>query len=84
MRVIRACVDAPLAVGARIALPEEAAGHLVRVLRLGAGDACVLFNGDGRDYRARIASIAGKSVEVEIESAHAPGNESPPPAGLAQ
>ena len=77
MRVIRACVDAPLAVGARIALPEEAAGHLVRVLRLGAGDACVLFNGDGRDYRARIASIAGKSVEVEIESAHAPGNESP-------
>lgn len=77
MRVIRACVDAPLAVGARIALPEDAAGHLVRVLRLGVGDACVLFNGDGNDYDARIASISRKSVEADIGSARAAGNESP-------
>lgn len=77
MRVIRACVDAPLAVGARIALPEDAAGHLVRVLRLGIGDACVLFNGDGNDYDARIASISRKSVEADIGSARAAGNESP-------
>lgn len=77
MRVIRACVDAPLAVGARIALPEDAAGHLVRVLRLGVGDACVLFNGDGNDYDARIASISRKSVEADIGSARAVGNESP-------
>jgi 16S rRNA (uracil1498-N3)-methyltransferase len=77
MRVIRACVDTPLAVGTRIALPEDVAGHLVRVLRLGAGDACVLFNGDGRDYAARIVSIAKKSVEVAIESAREARNESP-------
>lgn len=77
MRVIRACVDAPLAVGARIALPEDAAGHLVRVLRLGIGDACVLFNGDGNDYDARIASISRKSVEADIGSAREVGNESP-------
>jgi 16S rRNA (uracil1498-N3)-methyltransferase len=75
--MIRACVDAPLAVGARIALPEDAAGHLVRVLRLGIGDACVLFNGDGNDYDARIASISRKSVEADIGSARAAGNESP-------
>lgn len=77
MRVIRACVDAPLAVGGRIALPEDAAGHLVRVLRLGAGDACVLFNGDGRDYDARIVSVGKKSVGVEIESMREVRNESP-------
>lgn len=77
MRVIRACVDAPLAVGARIALPEDAAGHLVRVLRLGVGDACVLFNGDGNDYDARIASVGKKSVEAEIEAARDVRNESP-------
>jgi 16S rRNA (uracil1498-N3)-methyltransferase len=77
VRVIRACVDAPLAVGARIALPEDAAGHLVRVLRLGVGDACVLFNGDGRDYDARIASVGKKSVEAEIEAARDVRNESP-------
>ena len=76
MRVIRAFVDAPLAVGARIALPEEVAGHLVRVLRLGAGDACVLFNGDGRDYDARIAATTKKSVEADIESVREVRNES--------
>lgn len=77
MRVIRARVDAPLPVGARIALPEDVAGHLVRVLRLGAGDACVLFNGDGNDYRARIVSATKKVVEAHIESAGEVRNESP-------
>lgn len=77
MRVIRAWVDAPLAVGTRIVLPEDAAGHLVRVLRLGVGDACVLFNGDGKDYDARIVSISKKSVEADIESAREVRNESP-------
>jgi 16S rRNA (uracil1498-N3)-methyltransferase len=77
MRVIRAFVDAPLAVGARIALPEDVAGHLVRVLRLGAGDAFVLFNGDGRDYDACIVSVGKKAVEAEIESMREPRNESP-------
>jgi 16S rRNA (uracil1498-N3)-methyltransferase len=75
MRVIRVCVELPLAVGARIALPEDAAGHLVRVLRLGAGDPCVLFNGDGRDYEARILSVGKKSVEAEIASAREVRNE---------
>ncbi|MFO1474810.1 MAG: 16S rRNA (uracil(1498)-N(3))-methyltransferase [Lysobacterales bacterium] len=77
MRVIRCFVEAPLAAGARIALPEGAAGHLARVLRLGAGDACVLFNGDGRDYDARIVSAGRKAVEVEIEGMREVRNESP-------
>ncbi|HET7125850.1 MAG TPA: 16S rRNA (uracil(1498)-N(3))-methyltransferase [Lysobacter sp.] len=77
MRVIRAFVDAPLAIGARIALPEDVAGHLVRVLRLVAGDSCLLFNGDGRDYAARIVSISKKSAEAEIESMREVRNESP-------
>ena len=77
MRVIRAFVDAPLSVGARIALPDSVAGHLVRVLRLGAGDACVLFNGDGRDYDARVVATGRKSVEVGIATAREVDNESP-------
>ena len=76
MRVIRAFVDASLAVGARIALPEDVAGHLVRVLRLGVGDGCVLFNGDGKDYDARIVSVGKKSVEADIESVREVRNES--------
>lgn len=77
MRVIRAFVDAPLAAGMRIALPEDVAGHLARVLRLRAGDGCMLFNGDGRDYAARIVSANRKSVEAEIGSAREVRNESP-------
>jgi 16S rRNA (uracil1498-N3)-methyltransferase len=76
MRMIRACVDAPLAVGARVALPEDVAGHLVRVLRLREGDACTLFNGDGCDYDARIVSTSKNSAEAEIESAREVRNES--------
>ena len=56
MRVNRVFVDAPLQVGTQVRLPEPAVAHLVRVLRSGVGDACVLFNGDGCDYPARIAA----------------------------
>ena len=70
-------VDAALAIGDRIRLPEAAAGHLVRVLRADIGDACVLFNGDGHDYDARITAIGKRAVEVEILAARALDNESP-------
>ena len=77
MRVNRAYVDMPLCAGARIALPESAVAHLVRVLRLGTGDTCVLFNGDGHDYDARIASVDKRSASVDILAVRPVGNESP-------
>jgi 16S rRNA (uracil1498-N3)-methyltransferase len=77
MRVNRACVDVPLVVGARLALPETAATHLLRVLRLGVGDDCVLFNGDGCDYDARVVAADKRGGEVEIRGAREIVNESP-------
>jgi 16S rRNA (uracil1498-N3)-methyltransferase len=77
VRLTRLYVATPLLAGARIALPETAAGHLVRVLRAQAGDACVLFNGDGHDYDARIVAAGKRDAEVEILAARAIGNESP-------
>ena len=77
VRVIRAHVDAPLAVGARVALPEGAAAHLLRVLRLGVGDGCVLFNGDGHDYDARIVAAGKRGGEAEVTGRRAVDNESP-------
>jgi len=77
MRVIRAFVDMPLAIGARVALPEAAAAHLVRVLRLREGDDCVLFNGDGHDYTARIVATGKRETLVEVHSTQMVGNESP-------
>jgi 16S rRNA (uracil1498-N3)-methyltransferase len=70
-------VDLPLAAGAEARLPESAAAHLVRVLRLREGDECVLFNGDGNDYRARIASAGKREVVAQVLSANAVDNESP-------
>lgn len=77
MRLTRVYVDAPLAPGRPCALPEHAAGHLLRVLRLGPGDRCVLFNGDGNDYEARIASAGRRDAVVEVLSARALASESP-------
>lgn len=77
MRLTRVHVDATLAPGAKIALPEDVAAHLVRVLRLQPGDACVLFNGDGHDYDARIAATGKRSVDVEIGAVRVVDNESP-------
>lgn len=76
-RVIRAYVDAPLAVGARVGLSETAAAHLLRVLRLREGDECVLFNGDGQDYAARITAVGKRDGEAEVIAARAVDNESP-------
>jgi 16S rRNA (uracil1498-N3)-methyltransferase len=77
MRLTRVYVDSPLAPGARVSLPEHASAHLVRVLRLREGDACVLFNGDGHDYAARLLATAKRGVEAEILEAHAVDRESP-------
>jgi 16S rRNA (uracil1498-N3)-methyltransferase len=77
MRLTRCHVDLALSAGAEATLPESAAAHLVRVLRLREGDECVLFNGDGNDYRARIASAGKREVVVQVLSIDAVDNESP-------
>lgn len=77
MRLTRSHVDAPLRAGDEIALPDDAATHLLRVLRLQEGDACVLFNGDGHDYDARITAIGKRQARAQVLSAHRVDNESP-------
>ncbi len=77
MRLTRIFVDTALALGARIVLPENAGAHLVRVLRLREGEACLLFNGDGHDYDARLLTANKRGVEAEIVCVRAIGNESP-------
>ena len=77
MRVTRCYVDITLQLGARVVLPESAAAHLVRVLRLREGDDCVLFNGDGHDYAARLAVVGKREVSADVLGASAVNNESP-------
>ena len=77
MRVTRLHVDAAAGGRRPLALPEDAAEHLVRVLRLRRGDACVLFNGDGHDYDARITASASAAWRSKSSRARAVDNESP-------
>ena len=84
MRLIRAHVEAALAEGARVALRGAAAAHLRRVLRLGAGDAVTLFNGDGADYPSRITGFGRGTVEVEVTGRAAARAESPLAVTLVQ
>lgn len=77
MRLTRTFIDTPLVVGAEVALDDDATAHLVRVLRLGLGDALVLFNGDGVDYEARLVSITKRGATAEVMSQRAVVNESP-------
>ena len=77
MRIIRSYIPEKIHVGQELILSELASNHLVRVLRLEVDDTCVLFNGDGFDYRAKIVSVAKRGATVEILSSHAVTNESP-------
>lgn len=66
MRIPRICVFAPLVSGIEVLLPEQAGEHLARVLRLERGHPLVLFNGDGREYRAEISQITKRSVTARV------------------
>ncbi len=52
--------------------------HLAHVLRLGPGDAIVLCDEAGATHRGRIASLAARSLEVELEE-HRPAEPAPRP-----
>lgn len=76
MRLTRVFVSSNLAPGVEIVLPESAATHLTRVLRMGVGDACVLFNGHGHDYAARLSSIGKREVRAQVGEASVVQRES--------
>jgi 16S rRNA (uracil1498-N3)-methyltransferase len=47
-------------------LPEEEARHLSQVLRLRAGDEVAVFDGAGREFRARVEQIARDGVVARL------------------
>ena len=77
MREIRVFSALVLQAGMEIELDDNAHRHVARVLRLSAGDALTLFNGDGFDYAGEIGFCDRRSTRVRILSREAPGNESP-------
>ena len=66
----------PLAAG-DYQLPDAAAHHAARVLRLSAGDPVILFDGDGGEWPARIVAVARDAVHVDV-AAHSPAERESP------
>jgi 16S rRNA (uracil1498-N3)-methyltransferase len=69
-------INLPLHPG-NVELTGPEAHHLATVCRLRAGDAVCLFNGDGREYPARIDAVARKSVQLTILGVEEPQRELP-------
>ena len=75
---------AKLALGAIVTLPENAAIHACRALRLQVGDAATLFNGDGYDYGCELLFIKKNTVTAKVKTLSRVDNESPLKVTLAQ
>jgi 16S rRNA (uracil1498-N3)-methyltransferase len=73
-----------LALGAQVKLPESAAIHATRALRLGVGNQVILFNGDGQDYISELTHVTKNEVIAKILKAKTVENESPIKILLAQ
>ena len=84
MRIPRVHVAQPLRSGREVLLPEQAGEHIARMLRLERGHPLTLFNGDGREYDATLASLAKRAVSAEVTGTRAVDRESPLPLTLAQ
>jgi 16S rRNA (uracil1498-N3)-methyltransferase len=84
MRVTRVHAGAPLVEGATLALPERAAVHVARVLRMRPGDALAVFDGAGAEHEAEIVAIRGERVDARIGAARTPAPESPLAITLVQ
>jgi len=57
--------DIRLGPGAQFSLPQDAANHVGKALRLRAGDALVVFDGRGGEYEAAILRIDRDRVDVK-------------------
>jgi 16S rRNA (uracil1498-N3)-methyltransferase len=67
-----------------VALPQEEAQHLSRVLRLKAGDSLAVFNGKGDEFAAVVTTVGKARVTVRLVSQAAARAELPIALTLAQ
>ncbi len=82
-RVPRLYHDGTLSPGAIVELPERATRH-VQALRLRAGDAVTLFNGDGTEWTGTLAGLGRRGASVALSNHAVFDRESPLAVRLAQ
>lgn len=84
MSLPRFHVPEKLAPGSQLRLPDNAATHASRALRMQVGHEAILFNGDGNDYLCTLTSVGKHEVNVKISSVLVNERESPLRITLAQ
>ena len=77
MRIPRIFHPDALVVGSEIALSDEAANHVGRVLRMNPGQALELFDGTNLTFAAEIVHADKKSVRVLLTQSREESRESP-------
>ncbi|WP_313082424.1 16S rRNA (uracil(1498)-N(3))-methyltransferase [Atlantibacter sp.] len=77
MRIPRIYHHEPLSPNLEIALSDDAANHVGRVLRMGPDHQLQLFDGSNQVFDARITHADKKSVRVQVLSAAEDNRESP-------
>lgn len=77
MRLTRVHVDSTLATDADVLLPDAAAYHVARVLRLREGALLVAFDGSGSEFRCEVLEVKGDAVRVRVGAQTAGIPESP-------
>lgn len=80
--MLRVYIDMPLAAGAELALPPDAARH-VQVLRLQPGNPLALFNGQGGEWHAEVTEMGRRHVNVRVLTHQAVDRELPSQICLA-
>ena len=70
--------------GELVALPDDEAEHLTRVLRLGAGAAIRVFNGSGDEFESVVEAAAKDGVRVRLGDPREPAREARIQVTLAQ
>lgn len=71
-------------VSGEVYLPDDEAQHLARVLRLQPGDSVAIFDGQGREALAHVASISPRRVSVHVSEPRTPAPEPRVAVTLAQ
>jgi 16S rRNA (uracil1498-N3)-methyltransferase len=69
-------INWPLAPGP-VELTGAEAHHLATVRRFRVGDAVCLFNGDGREYAARVVHVERRRIALEVTGVASPERELP-------
>ena len=83
---VRLYVDLPpgeLAAGRTVALPDAAAHHALRVLRMRDGEPVTLFDGSGGEWRAMLAVSGRRGAQARVEAHDPVERESPLAVTLA-